>query len=118
MCSSHLPSIYQALAPAHAAKKAEALRLHYQRNIEVLRYGIRAERHAAHRPQEHHGRGQAFCTLRTVVSKYLRHELDTPAHGSDRAQDVRGDRYRFLRCHGEEGLESAKGEVNMSSTKK
>jgi hypothetical protein len=41
------PAVYQALRPTDTAQHTKALRLNDERNVELLRYGVHPERHAA-----------------------------------------------------------------------
>lgn len=84
------PPIPQTLRPARQTQQAKKLRLDLNRDVELLRDGIRAEGDPAHGPQEHHGRGQTLGRFGAVVADDLRDQLDAPAYGADCAEDVGG----------------------------
>lgn len=82
------PPIPQTLRPTRQTKQTKALRLHLNRDIELLRDRIRPKGNATHGPQEHHGRWEALGRFGAVVADYLRDQLDAPAYRADCAQDV------------------------------
>lgn len=95
----YTPPIPQTLRPARQAQRAKHLRLHLDRHVEPLHHGVRAHRHPAARPQEHHRRRQTFRRFRAVVPPDLRHQLDAPEDGADGAEDGGGGRDSVLWGH-------------------
>lgn len=85
------PPIPQTLRPTNQTQQTKALRLHLDRDVEVLGDRIRAERHPARRPQEHHDRREPLGVFSAIVGHDLRDELDAPEYGADGAKDVGGE---------------------------
>ncbi len=97
--TANSPPIPQTLPPAHETQQAKTLRLHLYRDVEPLRDGVRAERHRAQGPQEHHGGREAPGGFGPVVAQDLGHELDAPEDGADGAEGGGGGGDGGLRVH-------------------
>jgi len=63
-----MPSIDQALRPAHTTQDAKALRLYHERDIKLLYDCVDAEWHAADRPEQHHRFWKPYRTFGAVVA--------------------------------------------------
>jgi hypothetical protein len=83
-CANDSLVVIKGLTPSYQCEAAEALRLKFECEVEVLNNGVYSKRDSTGSPEHQHQPRQTICVLPAPVVPYLWNNLHTPTDSANR----------------------------------